>query len=140
MVFTIIFLSCNESKTDKDIEKYKKEIFITEKKFESMLEKEGWSAAFYSFADSNAVINQGTKILVGKESIKRYYQNRKNDHDVLKWTPDFIDVSSSGDLGYSYGKFTFISTDSIGNKIKKNGYFHTVWKRQKDGSLKYVWD
>jgi ketosteroid isomerase-like protein len=30
--------------------------------------------------------------------------------------------------------------DSVGNKKDFKGIFHTVWKKQKDGSWKYVWD
>jgi ketosteroid isomerase-like protein len=58
----------------------------------------------------------------------------------LKWTPDFIDVAASCDLGYTYGKYTFAVTDSTGKVNESRGYFHTVWKKQKDGNWRFVWD
>jgi len=58
----------------------------------------------------------------------------------LEWAPDFVDVSSSGDLAYTYGKFTFSFKDSLGNKVENKGIFHTVWKRQSNGEWKFVWD
>ncbi|MFC2138829.1 YybH family protein, partial [Bacteroidota bacterium] len=58
----------------------------------------------------------------------------------LEWKPDYIDVSTSGDLGYTFGKFTFSAKDTTGKLIESEGIFHTVWKRQEDGSWKYVWD
>ena len=58
----------------------------------------------------------------------------------LEWKPDYIDVSISGDLGYTYGKFTFSAIDTTGKLIESEGIFHTVWKKQEDGSWKYVWD
>ena len=58
----------------------------------------------------------------------------------LSWKPDFVDVSASGDLGYTYGHFTYSYTDSTGTIMESSGVFHTVWKRQADGSWLFVWD
>jgi ketosteroid isomerase-like protein len=52
----------------------------------------------------------------------------------VKWSPDFIDVSSSGDLGYTYGKYVWESKDSTGKTTASKGIFHTVWEKQKDGN------
>ena len=46
----------------------------------------------------------------------------------------------SRDLGYTYGHYTFSYIDSGGNKIENKGVFHTVWKRQSDGTWRFVWD
>jgi len=43
-------------------------------------------------------------------------------------------------MGYTYGKYIWSSTDPAGKPITFNGIFHTVWKKQPDGSWKYVWD
>ena len=51
-----------------------------------------------------------------------------------------MDVSESGDLAYTYGKYTFSAFDSNAKKIEAKGIFHTVWKRQEDGSWKFVYD
>jgi ketosteroid isomerase-like protein len=58
----------------------------------------------------------------------------------VTWKPDFVDVSKDGEMAYTYGKFTWTFIDSLGNKNNFKGLFHTVWKKQKDGSWKYVWD
>ena len=58
----------------------------------------------------------------------------------LEWIPDFVDVSASGDLGYTYGKYTITTIDSIGQTIKRGGIFQTIWKRQPDGRWRFVWD
>ena len=60
--------------------------------------------------------------------------------EINSWKPDFVDVSSSGDLGYTYGQYTFIRLDSIGNETASQGIFHTVWKRQSDGNWRFVYD
>jgi len=58
----------------------------------------------------------------------------------LDWTPDFVDVSESEDMAYSYGGYSFSALSSKGDTINSSGIFHTVWKKQLDGSWKYVWD
>jgi ketosteroid isomerase-like protein len=58
----------------------------------------------------------------------------------LVWKPDYVDVSKSGDLGYTYGTYNYTSLDSLGNEQSSSGVFHTVWKRQEDSSWKFVSD
>jgi len=43
-------------------------------------------------------------------------------------------------MAYTYGKYTMTIIDSAGESKVSNGIFHTVWKKQKDGSWKFVWD
>ena len=53
---------------------------------------------------------------------------------------DYIDVAASGDLAYSYGDYQFSALNENNEPVEASGIFHTVWKRQSDGSWKYVWD
>ena len=71
-----------------------------------------------------------------------YYANTKpkSGTETLSWKPDFIDVSDSGDMAYTYGKALYTYTDSLGVTKEYPALFHTVWKRQEDGSWKFVWD
>ena len=62
------------------------------------------------------------------------------DSKYLKWKPDFVDVAASGDLGYTYGHYTYSYIDSTGKAAEDKGIFHTVWKRQPDGNWRFVWD
>lgn len=52
----------------------------------------------------------------------------------------FCRYCKSGDLAYTYGKYNFSALSTNGEKISSTGIFHTVWKKQDDGSWKYVWD
>jgi len=58
----------------------------------------------------------------------------------LLWKPEFVELSKSGDLGYTYVEYVFLKKDSSGNTIESKGIFHTVWKKQSDGKWKFVWD
>jgi ketosteroid isomerase-like protein len=75
-----------------------------------------------------------------KDGIRNYYELRKVDNNKLEWTADFVDAASSGDLGYTYGHYTYTKTDSTGKPSVYKGIFHSVWKKQKDGKWKFVWD
>ena len=140
-----ILLSCsspkrsNESKPDN--ENAKQEIEKAEKDFAQMAADKGIAEAFYFFADSNATIKRQNDTLIhGKEAIKIFYSAPFYQKATVKWSPDFVGASIDGDIGYTYGKYVWSSTDPAGNPITFNGVFHTVWKKQPDGSWKYVWD
>lgn len=135
----LILSSCSLEK--KDIEAWKKEIADTEQAFATMAKKDGIPKAFITFAADDAVLLRNNELIKGKEAIKVSYEIRfPSANASLTWAPDFVDVSSSGDLGYTYGKYVYTSTDSLGNSTSSEGIFHTVWKRQSDGAWKFVWD
>jgi ketosteroid isomerase-like protein len=134
----LFFVGCDYSKSKEEI---KNEIFQTEKAFEKMASEKGIAEAFYYFADENAVIKrENDTLILGKENIRIYYEKKTLKDATVHWTPDLIDVSNSGDIGYTYGKYIWKIKGTDGNIVEYKGVFHTVWKRQKDNSWKYVWD
>ena len=141
----LILLSCSSPKSSNESkpnnENARQEIEKSEKDFEQMAADKGIAEAFYFFADSNATIKRQNDTLIhGKEGIKNYYSTPFYQKAAVKWSPDFVEASPDGDMGYTYGKYVWSSTDSMGKPITFNGVFHTVWKKQPDGSWKYVWD
>lgn len=124
------------------IEKWKSEIIKTEQEFAEMALNEGISKAFMAYAAEDAVLLRNNSLIIGKDSLRESYKNKKLDLGKvsLTWKPDFVDVALSGDLGYTYGKYVYTTMDSIGNANVVEGIFHTVWKRQADGKWKFVWD
>lgn len=136
----ILLIGCTDANDDKKMEKWKTEIRNVEKAFNDMAQKEGLVKAFQFYAAEEGVIRRKNKIYQGKEAIAEWYKKDVQPNETLTWNPTFIDVSKSGDLAFTYGDFTFTYPDSLGNKKMNTGIFHTVWKRQTDGSWKYVWD
>lgn len=132
-----ILSSCNK-KIDK--ESVKKEIAETEKAFEKMASEKGIAEAFYHFADENAAIKRNNGIIAGKQNIKDFYNKENLINATVNWSPDFIEVSDDGTLGYTYGKYLWRIEDEDGKIQELKGVFNTVWKRQKDNNWKYVWD
>lgn len=103
-----------------------------------MVGEEGIHRAFTAFAADNAVLMRNDQLIHGIHNIDRYYKS--NTAKGLHWTPEFVEVSQSGDMGYTFGYYIFNYLDSLGNKAQSKGVFHTVWKRQSDGTWKFVWD
>jgi ketosteroid isomerase-like protein len=123
-----------------DISKLKDAVEQTELAFSKMAGEKGITEAFYHFADDNAVLMRRNSLVKGKEAIKEFYLQSGLDNAKLEWAPSFVDVASSGDMAYTYGNYNLTMQDSTGETQSASGIFHTVWKRQEDGSWKYVWD
>jgi len=134
-----VFTSCQTDYTDVT-GKYKSEILRTERNFAEMVKKEGISKAFLDFAAADAVLQRNNTLIIGKDSIRAYLDNQTLKDVKLYWTPEFVDVARSGDLGYTYGHYFFSAVDTTGKSIEFKGVFHTVWKKQADGNWRYVWD
>ena len=138
----ILIIACQKPVSDAQIEQWKFEIVKTEKKFSALAQKEGIPKAFMTYAAEDAVLMRKNSLIIGKIAIHENFKNQsENSNEVsLEWEPDFVDVSKSGDLGYTYGTYTYTVTDSVGKTNTKQGVFHTVWKRQANGEWKFVWD
>ena len=135
-------IACQNPTKEALIEKWKNEIVATEKAFAKMAGEEGVPKAFLAFAAEDAVLMRNNTIVKGKEAIHENFLKQSGtwDNAQLTWEPTFVDVATSGDLGYTYGAFVYTSKDSIGNPVSMEGIFHTVWKRQPDGTWRFVWD
>ncbi len=136
ILFVIILISsCQKSE-----EFFRNEIAETEKAFAKMANEKGIKDAFIEFAADEVALIRNDKLIRGKDSLQIYYDNPFWKDVKLSWEPTHIEVSKSGDLAYTYGNYTLSQPDSTGKYVKSEGIFHTVWKRQKDGSWKFVWD
>lgn len=145
ITFIAAILSACESKETSAVanvrQKSIEEIQIAERDFQKMTIEKSIQEAFWFYADSNAVMKRERDTLVhGKEAIRNYYSQPVYKGATVIWLPDFTDASTNGDFGYTYGKYTWRIKDSTGKLTEMKGVFHTVWKRQADGSWKYVWD
>ena len=137
ILLSIFWLAC--TKTDKAKEAEQK-ILVTEAEFEKAVKAKGIRGAFLEFADDSAVLSRSGKIYRAKKEIEEYYNHNSVKTVSLTWHPEFVKASGSGAMGYTYGRYYFSGEDSAGRIIKLDGIFHTVWKRQKDGSWKYLYD
>ena len=141
LLVSLLALSCTTTVDDKLSEKELiEEVRNAEKLFNDMAAEKGVKEAFLEFVASDGIINRGGKIYKGVEEIESYFNSQTLTEVNLKWNPDFIDVSESGDMAYTYGPYTFSAVDTSGQLIESKGIFHTVWKKQPNGKWKFVYD
>ena len=135
ILFGILLVSCNEANVDAN------EILAADRAFSAMSKEQGFPDAFIEYADPEAVIIRGgDEPLKGSSAIFNYYDQRRGSTVELTWEPIEAEIAGSGDLGYTYGRFYTMVIDSLGETKKRKGYYISVWRKQDDGSWKYVLD
>jgi ketosteroid isomerase-like protein len=139
-VILLSLAACGIRRSPEVAAKAKVDILNTEKAFAKMAKEKGVAEAFYFYAADDAVVRRGEKLVKGREEIKTYYRNWPYSNVELTWEPDYVDASADGTLGYTYGTYQFSAIDKSGKKIFDQGVFHTVWKKQPDGSWRFTWD
>lgn len=92
------------------------------------------------YADDAVEVPNGGAIIPGKANIAKGMGFLDDRNNRLIWTPVGADISSSGDLGYTYGNYEFHSMDKEGKPTVEYGKYTSIWKRQKDGGWKVVLD
>jgi ketosteroid isomerase-like protein len=92
------------------------------------------------YAEESVEVPNGADFLIGKNAIAKTMGFLDDKNNSLTWKPIGADVSSSGDLGYTYGTYEFRSKDASGKPSVSHGKYTSIWKRQKDGSWKVVLD
>ena len=141
-IFIVLLLSCNsivQNKTDlsSSVDDLKK----TDLAFSKMSLDSGIGKAFIRFADSGVIILRYEKFPVyGKEEMVKAYSVSTPSTTVLTWEPVKAEIARSNDLGYTIGNWEMKTKTSLGADTVLYGNYLTVWKKQADGSWKYVSD
>jgi ketosteroid isomerase-like protein len=95
---------------------------------------------FVSLVDEDAVFF-GKGVARGKNAVSKAWLPFFTDRSLfLKWHPTQVEISSSGDLGYSIGDYERIGKDASGNPATVIGNYVSIWRKQRDGRWKIVLD
>jgi len=92
------------------------------------------------YADDSVEVPNGAPLIQGKTNIAKGMSFLDDKNNRLIWTPVGADISSSGDLGYTYGNYEFHSKNKESKETIEYGKYTSIWKRQKDESWKVVLD
>jgi len=126
--------------TEHDIEKGKESLKTADREFSELSQKKGMVEAFLSYADNDAVLLRDyTMPIVGINAIKTFISEGNNDF-TLVWEPLFADISSSLDMGYTYGTYILTYLDGDNKEQQAKGTYLTIWKKDKSGNWKWVLD
>ena len=111
------------------------EILMADKAMNALAEKEGFHKALLQYADENVIKpNEGDLPIIGKKLVEIKWAN-KPDTKQISWSPISVEASTAGDFGFTFGYWQFITKDTT-----LYGNYCTVWKKQKDGTWKFVFD
>jgi ketosteroid isomerase-like protein len=135
LLFLILILaSCTSHKEDAELTK--KMLLKTDQDFSMMSQEKGMKEAFLFYAADEVIkMREGAVPLFGIKELTKDMENLPDGMLKLQWVPIKSDVS--GDLGYTFGKYEF---RMVGKDTVEYGTYVTIWKKQENGTWKYVLD
>lgn len=123
-----------------DKEALKREVATMEDRFSAMAQTHGVLAAFEHFAAPDvAFIDTDPRQFRGAAAV-RQRMGHFPAHTTLTWSAYFTDVSDDGTLGYNYGRYEVRGPGPDGAERVSGGWFLSIWKKQPDGTWRYVMD
>ncbi len=136
----ILSLSCSNKNEVNSFRKDLKDTLINvDREFSNLSVSKNVPKAFTSYAADEVILMRENEFpIVGLDSLKKHYERKKLSKSVLKWEPLKADVS--GDIGYTFGSWELKVKTDDGKDTTVYGLYSTVWKKQADGSWKFVLD
>ena len=110
-----------------------RELLRADSAFAAMSVTQGVKAAFLAYSTEDAILlGGGAQITEGREAIGAGFDGFPTGA-VLAWWPVAAAIAESGDLGCTVGEATIASLNHYSKYL-------TIWRRQPDGSWKFVAD
>ncbi len=106
------------------------EVVEAERAFARTAQTDGVNAAFVRYSAPDGIVFQP-----GPMPAKQALAANPIPPIPLKWWPVYAGIAASGDLGFTTGPFVAGSGERRGH-----GWYFTIWKRQPDGSWRWLLD
>jgi len=118
------------------------DIIAADKAFAAMSLEKGAHAAFLAYmADDVRLFDGEHPPIIGKKAVVDYYaQHPERPDQRLDWKPLEAFASPDGILGYTRGTWIATGTKKDGKPYRQTGYYVTEWRKQTDGTYKFVLD
>lgn len=91
----------------------------------------GIAGSFNKWSTPDAVVIGGGEVRPVREAYPPDVP-RPADEPRLEWWPNFAGIARSGDLGFTTG--------GVALNGQRTGHYFTIWRKQADGSWKWVYD
>ncbi len=128
-------IGCKTKSVSKPVTTAKKEMMRTDSLFSEMSKTSGMRKAFIEYiADEGVLLRPDHMPIVGADAIE-FLSQANDSSSVLTWEPLGSDISSAGDLGFTYGTYNLQLADTT-----FAGTYVSIWKKQPDGKWKFVLD
>lgn len=129
----------NPLKHKVNIEYERSSLIQSENEFSKASQTRGFLKAFKSFSYPNVRLYRMNQFPLVKSD--QIYQHLSKTDGIMKWKPEDVKVSISGDLGYTYGIAQFWkNANSMKSKPDEKICFMRIWKKESYGKWKIVLD
>ncbi|HEY1426243.1 MAG TPA: DUF4440 domain-containing protein, partial [Caulobacteraceae bacterium] len=93
------------------------------------------------YASDGTLFDAGQAPVPGAVAMQAIMEGAFRGDMTMSLTPEKVDASDDGSMGYVQGKFAQSYTPQPGaERVAERGHYVTVYRRQSDGSLKVVED
>jgi ketosteroid isomerase-like protein len=123
-----------------NVEQGRQHLLEVDQQFSDFSVENGIAEAFPAYVDEIGVeLPGGDHMVFGRDAIAAYYANVPRER-VLSWTPTFVDVPRSGDIGFTAGPAVLEVPQPGGGVQRFYSKYLSVWARQSDGDWKFILD
>ena len=135
-LFLVSFLAaCSTSQPVDQSARAIQEILKADKEMSEMTAASGFHKALLAFAHDSLIKPEDGKLpIVGKQALEEDWKGKNGTKDI-SWVPTRVEAAMSGELGYSFGNWKYVSPDTT-----FYGNYYTAWRKGKDGNWKWVID
>lgn len=132
-----VSVSVSPQKVDRrvDVAAELQAVVRAERSFARMAAEQGARAAFLANMTDDALVYANGGLI----NARKVWTERKDGPGLLAWDPVYADVSRAGDVGYTTGPWEFRPGGESGKAVAW-GEFFTIWRKQADGSWRWVID
>ncbi|HEX2568526.1 MAG TPA: DUF4440 domain-containing protein [Polyangia bacterium] len=107
-----------------------------DKEFSATAEKVGVGRAFSMYAANPTIRFSAPAVKVSPSELAKEFPPDLR----LSWSPEEAMAAASGDLGFTWGRWTLHGKNKDGSPREVHGKYVTIWKKQADGTWKFVLD
>ena len=127
------------AKSSPDLAAERAALLRTDREFSARSEAKGMTDAFLAYmAEGATMLPPGTGPVTGRDAIRELLGD--GGGVLLTWAPMQADVAASGELGYTWGTSEWRVPGPGGATLARTGKYISIWKKQKDGTWKFVLD
>jgi ketosteroid isomerase-like protein len=116
------------------------ELLRTDSEFAALSKQKGAAAAFSVYiADDVRMMSPGQPMQIGRDKALALFTPAEPGEQLL-WEPQEAAAAASGDLGFTWGIAHSTRRLPDGNLRTTESKYVTIWRKQQDGSWKFVLD
>lgn len=98
-------------------------------------------ALLSGFADDVVFLPPEAPMVEGREAVRAFVsQYTKAPGFAIEWRPTKVEVSRSGDIGYTIGTEEITVNDVDGKPVTTQGKYVTIWKKDEAGKWMVIAD